>query len=426
MLAATHSLDGTLRRISVNLRRQEIARKIAAVAGYNMACTMAAGLSGIIIARLLGPTVRGEYAAITAWYSIAFVVGGMGQSAAICFYVAQKPRRAPTYLATSRTMMLGTSALITTIGILLAPVLAHGNHEVARGYDVGFVASILAIVGACYICSLQARDLHEWNRVRLIQPTLYLIMVLSLWRFHLLSLERILEMMTAALLLQFLWAYMMCRKTRLAPGCLDPRLLRPLAGYGIAQIAAITPSTINLQLDQLILSQTVAAADLGRYAVAVSLSLLPIPIVSAIGNVAFPWLAAQRTVTNVTIKLQRLAVISSLGISASILVPFGLLAYWIVPEVLGRQYQSSVPLLWILTPGAIFISCSQVVGDLLRGRKQPIIVAKAQGVAAIFTVALLIALLPFIGVYGAAVASTVAYGVALAVMLRHMWRLPIN
>ena len=66
----------------------------------------------------------------------------------------------------------------------------------------------------------------------------------------------------------------------------------------------------------------------------------------------------------------------------------------------------------------------QVVADLLRGRKRPIMVAWAQGVAAIFTIGLLFALLPFMGVYAAAIASTVAYGVALAVTLRCIWRPP--
>ena len=41
-----------------------------------------------------------------------------------------------------------------------------------------------------------------------------------------------------------------------------------------------------------------------------------------------------------------------------------------------------------------------------------------------FTVALLVALLPVVGVYGAAIASTVAYGVALAVMLLSLRGLP--
>jgi O-antigen/teichoic acid export membrane protein len=70
------------------------------------------------------------------------------------------------------------------------------------------------------------------------------------------------------------------------------------------------------------------------------------------------------------------------------------------------------------------VACGQVAGDLLRGRNHPAVVAWAQGLAAIFTVLLLIVLLPIVGVYGAAIASTVAYGVALAAMLRSLRHLP--
>jgi len=168
----------------------------------------------------------------------------------------------------------------------------------------------------------------------------------------------------------------------------------------------------------------VPPAELGRYAIAVSLSLIPVPLISAIGNVAFPRLASQRAVAGGTHRLQRLAVLTSAGLAVAMLVPLAATAYWLVPLVFGTAYRGAVPLLWLLTPGAVFLACGKVTGDLLRGRNRPVIVAWAQGMAAVFTVALLLALLPVIGVAAAAIASTIAYGVALAVMLRCLWRLP--
>ena len=129
------------------------------------------------------------------------------------------------------------------------------------------------------------------------------------------------------------------------------RWSRPLSAYGTAQIAALAPATLNAQLDQLVLSQTVSAAELGRYAIAVSISLLPMPLVTAIGNVVFPRLAAQREVTGATCELQRLSVLASAGLAAAMLVPLAAVAYWLVPLVFGAAYRGAVPLLWILTPG---------------------------------------------------------------------------
>jgi O-antigen/teichoic acid export membrane protein len=321
-------------------------------------------------------------------------------------------------------MMLCTGAAAMAAGMLLAPILARGHPEVVIGYRIAFGASVFAFVGASYTFSLQARDQSRWNVVRVSQPLLSLIAVVVLWRLRMLTLDITMFILAGTMMLQLGGAYYACRRVGLAPGRPSAALVRPLSSYGAAQIAALTPAVLNLQLDQLVLSQTVAPADLGRYAVAVSLSALPIPFVAAIGNVAFPRLASEASATSATRRLQRFAVLSSASLAIGLLIPLCAAAYWLVPLVFGASYRASVPLLWMLAPGAVFLACGQVVGDLLRGRNHPSVVAWSQGIAAVFTVALLIALLPAIGVAGAAVASTVAYGIALLVMLRRLWRLP--
>ena len=425
-MSGTHAAPSRIQLVAATLRWSGVGRSIAQTAGFNVAATAAAGLGGIILARAVGPTVRGEYAAITAWFGIALMVGGMGQPGALCFHVARDPLRAREYVATSRAMMLTTGTVVLVSGMLLAPVLAHGVAAVSLGYRIAFGASIMAFVGASYTFSLQARDLRRWNVVRVSQPVLSLIAIGVLWRLRLLTLDKALIVLSGTMLLQLGWAYVSCRRTGLVPGHAHAALVRPLAAYGAAQILASSPAALNAQLDQLVLSQAVPPADLGRYAIAVSLTLLPMPFVSAIGNVAFPRLASQARATAATQRMQRLAVLGSAGLATAMLVPLAAVAYWLVPLVFGAGYRGAVPLLWILSPGAVFLACGQVTGDLLRGRNRPIFVAWAQGLAAVFTIVLLFALLPVVGVASAAIASTVAYGVALGAMLRYLWRLPVS
>ncbi len=387
-----------------------------------MMAAIAAGLGGVIIARALGPTVRGEYAAITAWFGLVLMVGAMGQPAALCFHVARDPDQAPRYVATARAMMLATGTVATVAGIAIAPTLAHGNSGVELGYQISFAASSIAFVGASYTFALQARDLRRWNITRVVQPMASLFVLAILWKLRLLTLNRALAVLSVTMLMQLVWAYVECRKAKLVPGRADAAMVRPLGLYGIAQIAALTPATLNSQLDQLILSQTVVPAELGRYAVAVSLTLMPVPLVAAIGNVAFPWLASQQSTSLIRGRLQKYSIIASIAIATAILVPLAGSAHWLIPIVFGPSYSGSVVLVWILAPGAVFLACGQVVGDLLRGKNLPLIVAKAQGLAAVFTVILLLALLPIAGIAGAAIASTIAYGVALAIMLRALAR----
>jgi O-antigen/teichoic acid export membrane protein len=416
---------GRLREVaSILLRRRGVGRQVARTAGYNVASTAAAGLGAVIIARALGPEMRGEYAAVTAWFGVTLMIGGMGQPAALCFHVAHDPGNAQGYVATSRAMMLVSGVIALVAGVLVAPLLARGNPELTVAYRLAFATSILAFVGASYTFSLQATNLHWWNMLRLSQPVLSLAFVVVLWRLRLLTLIAALIVLALTMLLQLGWAYYLCRSAGLVPGHAHAQLVRPLARYGAAQIAALAPATVNSNLDQLVLSQAVPPAVLGRYAIAVSCTLLPIPLVAAIGNVAFPRLASRQRVEGLADRLQWLGILGAACGAAVALVPLDLVAPWLIPRVFGPGYVGVVPLLWVLTPAGVFLACNQVTGDVLRGRKRPQVVARAQALAAAFTVILLVTLLPVVGVYGAAIASAVAYGVALVMMLLSLRKLP--
>lgn len=416
------AVPARIRGVAAAFRWQGTSGRIARTAGYNMAATAAAGLGGIIIARVLGPVVRGEYAAVIAWLGVTLMAGELGQQAAVCFYVSHDAARARDYVATSRVLMLVTGTVALIAGMALAPVLSHGNAALATGYRIAFAATVVAFLGATYTASLQARDLGAWNAVRVSQPVLGLLAIAALWRLRLLTLDSALIVLGVTMSLQLCLSYQRCRRAGLVPGRFRPALAGPLAAYGAAQIAALAPTALNANLDQVVLSQAVPAADLGCYAIAVTLTLLPATVVSAIGYVAFPSLASRRVRTDAARRLQSRAVIASAVIAIAMLVPLSATAPWLVPLVFGPGYAKAVPLLWVLAPGALFLACGQVAGDLLRGRKQPLTVARAQGMAAVFTVVLLFALLPAAGVFAAAVASTVAYGVSLALLLRALWR----
>lgn len=405
-------------------QRRSLGAVVTRTATFNVLSAASAALGGVIIARALGPSVRGDYAAVTAWFGILLIIGEAGQSAAVCYYVARDPQQARDYVATSRSMMVITGVAALVAAFAASPLLARGNPVLLRAYQIVIAGSVFTFLGTSYTFALQARAIESWNKVRLSQPVLSTVATIVLWRLRLLSLTVAIDTVIATMVLQLGYAYYRCRRSDLAPGTARRQLARPLARYGMTQLAAVTPTTVNLYLDRLLLSQLVSPADLGRYAVAASATLVPIPLVSAIGNVAFPRLAAQRLVTAQSHRLQLAAVLASAGAAAAILLPIAVTAPWLVPLVFGPAFRGAVPLLWILTPGGIFLACNQVASDLLRGRNRPGFVAISEGLAVVFTVALLIALLPLVGVASAAIASTVAYGVALIAMIRCLQRLP--
>ena len=406
------------------LSRPGIGRSVVQTAGFSVAVTVAGSLSGILIARATGPVMRGEYTAVTSWLGITLMVGELGQSVAVCFYVAQNPGQARRYVATSRAMTLASGALAMTCGLALAQLLGRGHPGLTMAYRIAFVGVPVSCLADSYTFALMGRALTLWNKVRVSQALTALAAVIVLWRLRMLTLDSALVVLLGSLLVQLAWSYWGCRRVDLAPGRLTAELIRPLASYGVAQIAAAAPASVNAYLDQLVLSVTVPPADLGCYSIAVSMTLLPTPLVSAIGYVLLPKLAAEETAAARTRELQRTAVLVSFGLATAMLLPLAVVAPRLVPLLFGPAYRGAVPLLWILTPGGIFLSCGQVTANVLRGLNRQLVVARAEGIALVFTLVLLAALLPAIGVAGAAIASTVPYGVSLGLMLRHLWRMP--
>lgn len=392
-------------------------RTVALTAGVNMSLVVFSAGAGLIMARGLGPSVRGDYAALISWFGITLILGELGQTAATTYFVARHPNRASDYVATSRVVMTVAGGVTATAGFLLAPTIGHHRPDLVFCYQVLFAACFPAFVGASYSFALQARNLARWNLLRLLQPGPYFAIVLVLQLLDSLSLRSATIGLAATVTAQSAIGYMLCRREGLTRGTTDRRLVKPLLGYGASQLAASVPSTINARVDQLVLSQTVRSASLGQYAVAVTLTSLAVPVVSAIGNVAFPRMAAMLKLGNRARRLQRIAIGSSFAVAATMMALIAATAAWTVPFLFGSGFSPAVSLVWILAPGGACLACGQVAGDLLRGRGRPLSVAVAHGVGAVVTVTLLTLLLPAYGVKGAAVASTFAYASTLAILL---------
>jgi O-antigen/teichoic acid export membrane protein len=210
---------------------------------------------------------------------------------------------------------------------------------------------------------------------------------------------------------------MFCAKAGLLGGRIDRRLGRSVLGYGASQLLAATPTAVNVNLDQLMLSQMVQSSKLGQYSVAASLTALTSPFLAPIGSVLFPRLASGHDAPQAARRLQWVGVIVTAALGALMMAALAAVALPLIPIIFGHRYRPSVDLVWIMAPSGVFLALNQVMGDLLRGRGQPLTVAVAQGVGAALTVAMLVILIPALGATGAAITTTVTYGLTTVIML---------
>ena len=368
---------------------------IARTASFNVASAACAALGGVIVARVVGPTVRGEYAAVTSWLGVLLMVGEVGQTAAVCFFVARDPHHARGYVATSRTMMLVTGAA----ALAAASWWRLPSHMGTPGCQrlPAHVRWLGHRLRRCQLYLLApGRSSSRWNLVRLSQPALGL------------GGDRRAVAAPAAdpadrhrdgdrdngdsarLRLVLVPADRAC------PGALRPRTGPPphqvrsdAAHRGHACGGQHVPGSACRS------PKLVPPADLGRYAIAVSVAwsraarvrhrqrgLPPLAPARAVG-------AQPPTATG--------AVLASAGLVERNPAPRRRDRPLADPAVFGPALQRSGAAALAAHPGGVFLACGQVAGDLLRGLGRPGLVAAAQGLAVVFTVILLITLLPSCG-----------------------------
>jgi len=151
-------------------------------------------------------------------------------------------------------------------------------------------------------------------------------------------------------------------------------------------------------------------AAAGVYVVAVRVSEVVAQAASAGGSLIFPAVAAAGVdpragaLTEATARRSLLLV----GIAG---IGLGVLAEPIL-AIFGPEYRGGVDTVRVLLAAMLPLTLTRVLAGDLKGRGRPGVVSLAMGVAVVVTLALDLALIPMLGIIGAAVASAVAYGLS--------------
>ncbi|MGI8578820.1 MAG: oligosaccharide flippase family protein [Nocardioidaceae bacterium] len=396
---------------------------VARTAGVNLGSTVVAAATGLILARLLGAYARGGYAAVNAWFGAALVLGELGLTGATTYFVAREPERAHSYVATARRLFLVQGAVTTLILLAVAPILGGGATRQTAAFMVLFAVVPVQFLVGLYTFALQAMSIPLWNAVRLSQPVIYALLIAGLWLTGSVTLLSAVLMLAVSMTAPLAISWALYRSLHVPSGHWNRTLVRPLLTYGTSTLAATAPTLVNVRLDQIVLSVAVPRAELGQYALAVSISAFSFPISAAFGYIAMPQLARLRaTVGDERARIIRRAIRGSTAVATLTAIPILAAAWLLTGPVFGPQYSRVPSLVLVLTPGAVFLAVKQVSGDVLRGLGQPRAVARCEGAAAVVTVLGLAASLPLWGTYGAAGTSVVSYAVACLLLLRALKR----
>lgn len=380
------------------------------VVGSNYAVLALGTVNGVLVARLLGPAARGELALVLAWLGIAFVVGELGQSAAVAYFTAKAPGRAREVRRRARRLMLGGGTLA---GLLVVGFAVFWSSALnLRGMSTAVLLSLLLInaVGAPSVYSLQATSLRAWSLVRFSQVAAYTALLVLLWGADRVDLGTVLLAYVLSFVVQIALAAMWTRP-REEPGL--PTLGDgPLLRFGANTMLGAVPLTMMTHSDRLILGAHSSTTEVGQYAIAVSWVSLVLPFASAMGSVRFMSIARMGGGS-----AERSGYLRVGGAIVAGLLVSGASAPWVVPTLFGEEYLSAAWLSWWLLPAAFFQALNQVLSDEMRGHGRLGVIA---GAAWVGLISFLVAapFLAWAGAEGVALAIGLGQGVMLLMLVR--------
>jgi len=316
-------------------------------------------------------------------------VFGASSLAAWAFLVAYSVILGPDLFVSGRSFCLYAAALPAVVGYVLLTSFLHGRSRFGALSGVAVAQGLLgvAMVGVLYVLD----DLDVFS-------------ALAAWVASFVLADIV------ALLLVGL------QKTDFERA-LHPRweVLRDQIRYGAQGQIANLAQLFNYRLDQFLVAAFVSRASVGHYTVAVGLSESVWWLSSSVALVLMPRLTEmeKERAAEMTPLVCRNTVLASV-LAAIALVAVSPLA---IDVLFGDKFSAAQTPLILLMPGIIAACATRVLGSYLFSQGRIIYNTYATFIALGLTIVLDFALIPSIGIQGAAIASSIAYIASLAATL---------
>jgi O-antigen/teichoic acid export membrane protein len=376
-------------------------------------------VSGVIVARSLGPTDRGYFALLLVIAVVCGLIGHLGIPTAMTYYIAREPRHARRItrdLASVRFLQLG-SAFVLQIAALV--VLVQGDPQkvkVAAVVTLFLPAGVLMLDTGLAI--LQGQHRFTWfNVLRIVPGASYVVAIALAFVTIGVNLVVVTSLWVGTNFLGGLLALLVGLRglpSELGP---EPGPARPeMVRFGLRAMLGTVSPVDAVRLDQLVVGLFLVPVALGYYVVAQAFTQLPRVVAASVGMVAYPQVAARADRDARKHAMWRFFGLGVL-LSGLVVLVLEVLTGKLVPFFFGSAYDAATPIAQILLIGTLFMAARRVLSDGVNGLGHPGLGTIAEVASWLFIIPGLAVLLPLYGARGVALALTIAWAASLLLLV---------
>jgi len=376
-------------------------------------------VSGVLVARSLGPEDRGYLALLPVVPAVCALIGLAGLPPALTYYIARDRTGAGRMV--SSLLRVGVLQ-IAAIVILQAAAFVYLFADDPSGVKVAALVAVFlgpGIVLWTYgLAVLQGQHRFDaFNLLRVIPTSSYVVVVLALF---LLGRADLVPVTLAYVGTTFLGgvltlAVATLRLPKRPPDPAGPRIWE-MAKFGFKSLLATVSPVDALRLDQIAVGLFLNPVALGYYVVAQSLTGLPRLVATSMGMIVYPRIASQPDAAAARRSVWKYFAFGAAicaGIAGALAVAAGVL----IRFFFGTEFSSAVLTSRLLLLAVVFITARRILTDGANGLGHPGLGTIAEVASWVILLPSLALLLPPYGDEGVAVALVIAWGGSLVIMI---------
>jgi O-antigen/teichoic acid export membrane protein len=371
-------------------------------------------LTGVVVARALGPQALGFWIVLQLIPSYAEAVGRLKFDVAAVYLIGKGEHRTEDVLMSINALAFATSMLI--VGLLLwqldflgAALLGEAAVDLHGALLVLLAQIPLQFFYLNYAYyHIAVEDIAVYNRMVVIRALtnsflailLLLAVGLGLWAVVVASLASV------ASGLGYGWARVDRREFQ--RGRIDGRIVRALVGYGWHLYLGGLLSHLNSYGTRLIIVFLLVPAQVAFFGLAQGVGLLIDRVPQALGTILFPRISRSERSASVSLAANAYRVTLVLILAAAALL--AVLALPIITTLYGERYGPAAGPLRIMLPGVVLAGAGSMLSQYFQGVGRPNLVARIAIVPVVVQVGCAFLFTRWWGLPGAALAVAVGLG----------------
>jgi O-antigen/teichoic acid export membrane protein len=369
--------------------------------------------TSVIVARILGPEGRGLYAVSISLGALGVQFGNLGIYASNTYTVVRRREALPGLISNSlwASLILGVLALALFYGVFFIwPNLIQIQGLLLFSVLISVPFGLVFLLLENLLIGLQ--DVHSYNMIEIGNRILSLILIGAMILFHTVTVETIYLCSLISIMGGSTWVLARL-KIRFSPfPAPSVTLFKENLKYGLKAYFASLLAFVVLRADLFIIQYMLGTKQTGFYSIAVAVADLMCLLPVVIGTILFPRLSEMINDRDRWFYTRRVAwCVGGIMIIFSIFV--ALSAESIVKLLYGNAFLPSVPALLWLIPGIFMLSINVIFMNYFASIGMPLVTLYSPGIAALLNIILNVKLIPNLGIVGASISSTVAYGIML-------------